>query len=354
MRKKAILIRLLLGIISVLVFNIHALHASYDPQIAVDYANTWWNGRNTDQYQDYGELDCANFVSQCLIAGGMDLSSGITDAHGCIVSCTNLNQYLVEIGAKHVTWCKGHMPTEPEWFLPGDVAIFGYTDGNGAVHPYAHAVIAVTDDYMHYTTCNAHSTDQYQRTIQWFYDITELYPPTFDRCTFYHMPRTFSGSGSGTESDPYIITNIYQLQEMNNDLDAWYELGNDIDASVTENENEGAGFIPVGGNDDGFCGHFDGHGHTIKNLYINRPEMNFVGLFGYVGWYGSVRNVEIEDCSIKGNFAVGGLVGELWYSTVSNACVTGMVTGDNSVRGLDWDGLGLLHFTQSRNQYCYG
>ena len=33
----------------------------------------------------------------------------------------------------------------------------------------------------------------------------------------------FSGSGSGTEPDPYIITDVNQLQEMTYSLNAWYE-----------------------------------------------------------------------------------------------------------------------------------
>ncbi|MHC4455659.1 MAG: hypothetical protein ACYS0I_01000 [Planctomycetota bacterium] len=40
----------------------------------------------------------------------------------------------------------------------------------------------------------------------------------------------FSGSGSGTEGDPYVITDAYELQEMQDDLGAWYVLGNNIDA----------------------------------------------------------------------------------------------------------------------------
>lgn len=40
-------------------------------------------------------------------------------------------------------------------------------------------------------------------------------------------------SGSGTASDPYIITNSQELQAMNYDLSAHYKLGNNIDASNT-------------------------------------------------------------------------------------------------------------------------
>ncbi|MBA7656028.1 hypothetical protein ES703_63941 [subsurface metagenome] len=47
------------------------------------------------------------------------------------------------------------------------------------------------------------------------------------------VAEAFSGTGSGTAQDPYIITNVDQLQEMKDDLSAWYELGNDIDATAT-------------------------------------------------------------------------------------------------------------------------
>lgn len=54
---------------------------------------------------------------------------------------------------------------------------------------------------------------------------------------------SFSGNGSGTEADPYQITTVEQLQEMNDELDAHYILMNDIDASDTENWNGGAGLM---------------------------------------------------------------------------------------------------------------
>ncbi|MDL2124702.1 MAG: peptidase A26, partial [Deltaproteobacteria bacterium] len=56
----------------------------------------------------------------------------------------------------------------------------------------------------------------------------------------------FSGSGSGTANDPFIITTCIQLQEMKNDLSAYYVIANDIDCSGTSNWNDGAGFEPIG------------------------------------------------------------------------------------------------------------
>jgi hypothetical protein len=113
----------------------------------------------------------------------------------------------------------------------------------------------------------------------------------------------FSGAGSGTEADPYIITTVEQLQEMENDLTTYYVLGNDIDASGTVNWNGGTGFVPIGT----FTGTFDGRGYTITGFYINRPTTNGLALFG--GTVGAeIKNVGMADVDITGRMAVGALV----------------------------------------------
>ena len=50
--------------------------------------------------------------------------------------------------------------------------------------------------------------------------------------------------------------------------------------------NSGAGWEPIGGEDDPFTAVFDGDGHTLTNLYINRPTEDGVGLFGEVHYDG--------------------------------------------------------------------
>jgi hypothetical protein len=143
----------------------------------------------------------------------------------------------------------------------------------------------------------------------------------------------FSGSGSGTPSDPYVITNVKQLQEMKYDLKAHYVLGNDIDASETKNWNSGQGFEPIGDKDNPFTGSFDGRGHKIYNLYINTTR-SYVGLFGYVGKQGIIKNVGLENVKISSTGRdVGGLIG--WNSgIVSNSYSTGSVNGEWHVGGL--------------------
>jgi len=53
---------------------------------------------------------------------------------------------------------------------------------------------------------------------------------------------TLFASGSGTEDDPYLIENVYQLQDMKENLSAHYKLVTDIDATETEGWNDGKGF----------------------------------------------------------------------------------------------------------------
>ena len=93
-------------------------------------------------------------------------------------------------------------------------------------------------------------------------------------------------AGSGTAADPYVITNVSELQAIEDDLDASYVLVNDINASVTANANAGKGFDPLGNTSQPFTGNLSGQGHTITGLAINRPSTRPTGLFGQIGTFG--------------------------------------------------------------------
>src|SRR3989339_86776 len=155
-----------------------------------------------------------------------------------------------------------------------------------------------------------------------------------------------SGSGSGTSDDPYRITNIEQLQEMNCDLDAYYILMNEIDASATSSWNSGAGFVPI----DNFTGTLDGQGHNITGLFINRHTMG-LGLLGGIGSSAIIKNVGLVNVNITGsggssNF-IGGLVA---YNcgAIINCYVTGSVKGDQRTGGL----VGMMYHGTITNSYA--
>jgi len=147
----------------------------------------------------------------------------------------------------------------------------------------------------------------------------------------------------GVEKTYYVITELgdagsatgEDLQGMSGGLAGYYALGSDIDASDTATSEWGAGgFDPIGYASYKFTGNFDGLGHTITDLYINRPSTRLVGLFGDTD-AADIRNVGLEGGSVTGNSLVGGLVGDNYNnSTVSNSYATGSVTGDDYVGGL--------------------
>ena len=79
---------------------------SYNGQAAYNYAQRWANDRNP-KYHDYSNEggDCANFVSQCLIAGGLSLSDcyGNYGVGGTIPYVPNLQSCLTKKGWKSST-----------------------------------------------------------------------------------------------------------------------------------------------------------------------------------------------------------------------------------------------------------
>ncbi|GAI57064.1 unnamed protein product, partial [marine sediment metagenome] len=79
-------------------------------------------------------------------------------------------------------------------------------------------------------------------------------------------------TGSGTQADPHIIYDIDDLQAMEDDLSAYYELANDIDASATVGWNAGGGFAPIGDSVNEFVGQLDGKGYTIDSLAKGRIQ----------------------------------------------------------------------------------
>jgi hypothetical protein len=125
------------------------------------------------------------------------------------------------------------------------------------------------------------------------------------------------------------VQTVEQLQCMGRNPTADYTLRSDIDASATEDWYDGAGFEPVGT----FRGTFDGNGHTVRGLTIDRPEESEVGLFSSVSSDGVIENVELERVDVTGNEVVGGLVGGT-RGEVRNSSVSGTVAGEKNVGGL--------------------
>ncbi len=124
--------------------------------------------------------------------------------------------------------------------------------------------------------------------------------------------------GSGTDSDPYLITNDWQLQCTNQTLntEVHYALTDNIDATGTEEWHNGSGFIPIGNSGrssgncnappyNGFEGSFDGRNHVIKGLHLNHTKRTTNGLFGFA------ESARIGNLTLEGgkNFGSSGFSG---------------------------------------------
>ena len=121
-----------------------------------------------------------------------------------------------------------------------------------------------------------------------------------------------------------------------------YELVADLDFDTNGNGqadagdaywNDGSGWAPVD-----LWTVFDGGGHTISNLYINRSDRDEVGLFGDPFVSGVViRNLGLLSVDVTGGADVGGLVGDAHSITITDSYVTGSVAGAVNVGGLIGD-----------------
>ena len=162
----------------------------------------------------------------------------------------------------------------------------------------------------------------------------------------------FSGSGSGTESDPYKIMNPIQLNQMRNFLNqkgVYFKLMTDIDLTeFLEDESPSMGWNPVGTSSAPFKGVLDGNGKTISGLRINRPNADNIALFA-VGNSATIKNLTLKNVNIEGKDNVGALIGS-GSSTIDNCIISGNVKGNKNVGGCAGDGshsiTGIVSYTE--------
>ena len=126
----------------------------------------------------------------------------------------------------------------------------------------------------------------------------------------------FSGEGSGTEGDPYRITNALQLSQMANflnDSNVYFQLENDIDLTEWISENSPRlGWTPIGNKDMPFCGHFDGQNHIVFGFSMNRSSED-------TGFWGYIDNATIKRLTIKGTTIIGGKRAGVFAGTSYNS-----------------------------------
>lgn len=95
------------------------------------------------------------------------------------------------------------------------------------------------------------------------------------------------------------ISDVNELQAIENALDGDYIQVNNIDMVSAASWDNGAGWLGIGSETDRFIGHYDGNGYTCSNLYMNRPsEWRRTGLWGYIGEDGLVERLGVIDAEV--------------------------------------------------------
>lgn len=133
----------------------------------------------------------------------------------------------------------------------------------------------------------------------------------------------FDGSGDGTSGSPYQITTCVQLQSIDLDLAAYYELTNDIDCS-----GMGVSWSPIGAS-GGFTGTFDGQGYDVVDLDLSgiSSSTSFAGMFSTIENTAIVKDFSIINGKVNGGSNIGMVAGALNdTATLDNVYVQAAVT----------------------------
>jgi hypothetical protein len=143
----------------------------------------------------------------------------------------------------------------------------------------------------------------------------------------------------GCGSTAIEIRTWYDLDAVRNNLGGSYLLMNDLDSTTagytdlaSPTANGGKGWQPIGTQNDTFTGTFDGQEYEIRDLFSNRPDENYVGLFGIVYTGGGIEDIGVVNVTVTGNSSVGGLVG-VNMGTVSNSYSSSNVNGGSAEVG---------------------
>lgn len=168
---------------------------------------------------------------------------------------------------------------------------------------------------------------------------------------------------SGASAIPSLSGDVYQIATAENL--AWFsEAVNSgtssinavltADIELNESGSTANEWTPIGTSENPFTGTFDGAGYTVSGVYVNKPDMIGVGLFGVVkntndeGETVSVtpefivqkktvmiKNLRVTGATVNGYQNVGGIVGHSIGAGMKDCYFEGTVNGGfNSIGGI--------------------
>ena len=175
----------------------------------------------------------------------------------------------------------------------------------------------------------------------------------------------FAGLVNGTLTDgtaQNLKANAVLTADIIVNKDLLTSINTDDDGNVTNGMSFRA-WSPMGMTDEKgkitgyYKGIFDGNGHSISGVYVNRDEaaddvdMRFKGSIGLFGYHdGVIRNLGILDSYMRGNYYIGSICGYNNCGTIQNCYSTARVGGVLYIGGIS----GRIHHGIVENCYNAG
>lgn len=161
----------------------------YDRRKAQRYAELWWNGYNP-RYKRF-DVDCTNYVSQCLYAGGMPMAySSRRDRGWWYRNLGGSASWSYSWAVAHaLRWYlegagRATVVSRPERLMIGDVICYDW-DGDGK---WQHNTFVVDYDRNGMPLVNAHTVASHRR----YWDYKDSYAWTEKtKYRFFHINDTF-------------------------------------------------------------------------------------------------------------------------------------------------------------------
>lgn len=264
--------------------NRHGVNGTYQYIVKLGYATSDDEGNTIARlgwYNTSAELD--HYTSFNLTSYGEDFTPGLYD--------NMLNPYVFDADA------------EMEYVYFAKIS----NDSSTTVYDYVYVANEDGSEIL------AVGPDSEKGTIRIAYVLTEGVPQPelvvgfidsgYDNYTIDFYPLPIGGvtlEGSGTSSDPYLISTPVELIQIGKNVDAYYKVVADIDMSE----------YPLGWETiSQFTGSIDGDGHAISNLSITGDDY-YTGMFGYLTSGASISNLSFINPSltVDGDNAYAGII----------------------------------------------
>lgn len=223
---------------------------------------------------------------------------------------------------------KGLVPETDYWFFVGGQAVYNGAPVWGTAKPFPITIRAVGVPVGDYDADNN--------------GLIEI--ATLDQLDVIR----YDGDGDGNVADQHYVMYTQAFVDAAHDMGCppggcfGYELVADLDFDTNRNGeadagdaywNDGKGWFPIKNPDQPFAATLVGNDATIHNLYVNRPDENYVGLFGIADFGSTIRGVALASVNVTGRTYVAGLVGNSRGASISGSSVSGSVSGSGAQVG---------------------